>query len=96
MRLEIVIHSIYFTWALFIQSEKSKTKLISLHSQAKGFNDRRYNFATFLLIKLDDFLADNCDIYSKSNQLNVRLCYMRGRTRACDTEFLVHLLVGAR
>ena len=35
----------------------------------KGFNQRRNNIATLLLIELDDFLTDGCDVYSKASQL---------------------------
>ena len=35
----------------------------------KGFNQGRNNFATLILIELDDFLTDSCDVYSKSSQI---------------------------
>jgi hypothetical protein len=35
----------------------------------KGFNQGRNNIATLLLIELDDFLTDGCDVYSESSQL---------------------------
>jgi hypothetical protein len=35
----------------------------------KGFNKGRNDIATLLLIELDDFLTDGCDVYLKSSQI---------------------------